>query len=368
MLKQYRLHELFLKFDKNLRISTTDNIFLRDARKQVRSHLRKNFKEIKFMTQGSYAYGTLNRVSYSPPQRMDLDDGAYFFDSNFTEINPHNLTDELYNIIDGALGKLANEMHWQLDSSKPACSRLIIRDDMHIDVPCYIVCNNLKINLVEDKSIAEHRTRYEAMYREAELTYHPYVSTDSIFLVHKNEGLIKSDPRRIIDWVLACVNIYGKEYLRICRYLKAWRDYQWRKSPLASILVMAMVERVFKDEGTSLLQVDDEEIVFRCVGRMIDYLEDNVCIFDPSDSSKCLNECLCSEEITQITERLKLLYQIMEKVLCDGNLCKEDACRLLREQFGKWFPIDHNLVKPLAVVAPSIVVPTRTNASPSWSK
>src|SRR6266404_694658 len=62
---------------------------LREARRKTREALRDGIYKAtkaassegaitpKFFTQGSWAYGTLNRATHVPPQQADVDDGCY---------------------------------------------------------------------------------------------------------------------------------------------------------------------------------------------------------------------------------------------------------------------------------------------------
>ncbi len=360
MNKQRNLHNILQRFHENLQIPRKDKSALQAARRNVRSHLRQKFGEIKFMTQGSYAYHTLNRPNHVPPQRMDLDDGAYFSHLKITGGNAGYVSAGLFNAVDQALEELANRHDWRLDTSKPSCSRLIICDDKHIDVPCYFVMSG---HLSEEAS--SHQSSYYSLYKDANIAYHGLAGP--ILLAHREKGWIESDPMRIIDWVLECVERYGQQFLRVCCYFKAWRDHQWKKSPMKSLIIMAMVERAFEDGRISKGEVEDDAAVFKVAGRIIDYVDG--CIKDPSDDSHCLDENLAPEDRQAIIERLTELHSVMEKVLYDSNIDARTACRIMCEQFGRWFPNDSSLILPLAVVAPAIIsAPTPVTANRAWAK
>ena len=362
MSKQRNLHKIFERFHENLQISREDKNVLQAARRTVRSHLRQKFGGIKFMTQGSYAYHTLNRPDHVPPQRMDLDDGAYFFDLEITEENARHVSAGLFNAVDQALAELANRYDWRFDISKPACSRLIICSDKHIDIPCYFVIAG---RLSEEAS--SHQSSYYSLYRDANIPYHGFAG-GPIWLAHREKGWIESDPRLIIDWVLKCVEKYGKQFLRVCCYFKAWRDHHWEKSSMNSLFIMAMVERAFEDEGISKGEVDDDVAVFKVAGRIIDYLVGGSCIKDPADDSHYLDENLTSEDRQSIIGKLGGLNKDMEKVLYAGSIDTRTACKIMCKQFGRWFPSDSNLIIPL-IVAPTIIAPSvQVTANRQWSK
>jgi len=302
MSKRLDFNAAFKQFDENLRISNEQNSALTGARRVVRDHLRQhrpNGLGIKFLTQGSHAYGTLNRPNQTPPQRMDLDDGAYF-------TAPGKDARALFTWADSVLQDLVGEHPgWRLDTSKPSCCRLIISGDMHIDVPLYASMDETPDNL------RAHQERYASLYRDAGMFYAPL---SGVLLAHRNDGWIKSDPGALIDWVLECKQKYGKQYIRVCRYFKAWRDHQWNESPLKSILIMRMVELACKQEFLKLGGNNDDLVVMRVAGRMIDSLG-NGGITDPTDISKMLDTDI-SPIKQNITAKLESLHRDMENALC----------------------------------------------------
>ena len=95
-MRTYNLNDLFCgggndSYEKNIALSTNDRNQLMEARKTIRGHIRSQIarrlrgagvedaKGItpKFITQGSFAYHTVNAPAYPPGQQADLDDGVY---------------------------------------------------------------------------------------------------------------------------------------------------------------------------------------------------------------------------------------------------------------------------------------------------
>jgi len=350
MSKRRNFNAAFKQFEKNLRISDEQNAALINARRAVRGHLRQhcpNGLGIKFLTQGSFAYGTLNRPNQTPPQRMDLDDGAYFATS--TDNDPR----VFFNWADNALQSLVGKHRgWRLDTSKPSCCRVIIPGDMHVDVPLYASMNESPDNL------RAHRERYAPLYQEAGMFYAPL---SGVWLAHRNDGWIKSDPGALIDWVLECKQKYGKQYLNVCRYFKAWRDHQWTESPLKSILIMAVVARAFEYDSIGNEKGGDDDAVFAVSGRMVDYLNHGG-VTDPTIPSKRLDGDISTDERADIIAKLRNLSKDLDSALY-GNTNKSHACRLMRRQFGKWFP--ENSETLISVMGPATVAVTTPSASVS---
>lgn len=137
-------------FLKNLNIADTDRASLMEAREKVRDCLRKKFAALtkqelgvtvhpRFFTQGSFAYRTINDPCWTPPQQMDLDDGAYLPMTFIQGVRrPSVAAAAFFKVVDATLEKLATEEGWQF-VKKPTCSRLVISSNSHIDVPLYAI-------------------------------------------------------------------------------------------------------------------------------------------------------------------------------------------------------------------------------------
>lgn len=352
MSKRKNFHRVFKQYRSNLRVSDADNSILVESRRDTRKHLRRRFPDelrVKFLTQGSYAYGTLNRPNRVPPQQMDLDDGTYF---------PMGILDisskKLFEGVDSILQSLVDERQgWSLDTSKPSCCRIIIRDDMHVDIPLYATLGAG----INDQG-------YESLYREAKI---PYLNPGKVLLAHRVRGWIESDPRKIINWVLDCKRMYGDQFLRISCYFKAWRDNQWPKSRLKSILIMAMVARAFAENEIATREIDDDDCIFETAGRMIDYLH-NGGVMDPADNTKRLDADIDGNERARIVTKLERLYRDMESAM-NGDLTEEQAYKLVADQFGKWFPKDKGLISIIGPVsgATGVASPVVSETTSPWA-
>lgn len=70
--------------------------------------------------------------------------------------------------------------------------------------------------------------------------------TDKVLLAHRTENWLKSDPRAMNDWFVQEIEDKGKQFRRVVRYLKAFRDMQWPERGPSSILLMAASALVFE--------------------------------------------------------------------------------------------------------------------------
>ena len=54
-----------------------------------------------------------------------------------------------------------------------------------------------------------------------------------------------SDPGAVAQWFRDCSSVHGEQLQRICRYVKAWRDFHWTEGGPSSILLMILVTQGF---------------------------------------------------------------------------------------------------------------------------
>ena len=382
--KKRNFHKSFKKFAENLMIPGGEKDALMAARKAVRYHIRAHFADMgatprfldahesqvwkwafpqgakpRFLTQGSFAYHTLNRPHTTPPQQVDLDDGVYFAVSEASTLKAPSslLSKALFREIESALEKLAREKGWKLVADKPACVRLIISRDAHIDIPSYVISEEEMKGL--QFAQANHDTGLVSFYEQAGLQYHPEVPT--VWLAHRKEGWIPSDPRKVLDWVAQCVADYGPAYRNICRYLKAWRDCQWEKSPLSSICIMAIVDNALKKGGVAIDPKRHDKSVLSVVECMKSQVLNGVP--DPTNDGKRLDQNISVSERKDICERIDVLQSALQKALHSLTLSTGDAVNLLCKQFGRHFPKAPDLVIKIAVAVTGGATPAVTGGA-----
>lgn len=104
-----------------------------------------------------------------------------------------------------------------------ADSTLIISAQTHIDVPLYAI-PGAEFMLME--KAVQARTLDGALDSRADsVDRWDALPSDCVLLAHREEGWKASDPRKIHDWFVDAVELYGERLRRVCRYLKAWRDH-----------------------------------------------------------------------------------------------------------------------------------------------
>lgn len=271
-------------FHSQLAVTESDRAVLLAARAVMRDHLRKGIAAVtratlgsgktvapRFLTQGSVAYGTLNDPAQQPPQEIDLDDGTYLPMSLMRGAAPSDASDVFFQIVDALLEELAAKKGWKVDKSRPTCVRVHINSRSHIDVPLYAIPDSEYQTLVE-KSMSRGYLTVDAALREAASMDWTTLDSDSVWLAVRGGNWIKSDPRKVHSWVMRQARIFGPQFIRICRYVKAWRDKQWREGGPSSILLMVCVSQALRAEGAR-----DDKALARVAKDLVQQLAGGVC-------------------------------------------------------------------------------------------
>ena len=382
------------QFRENLTVPQDDKKSLMQARATTRTFIRSRLAsaiqatpqvgsyadlptnpKVKFLTQGSCAYGTLNAPAHVPPQRMDMDDGVYFPMSVLaTVMEPGFPPGILLDAMGKVLHDLADQKGWKMEPM-PSCCRMVIQEggqvDKHIDLPLYAIPDSEMDDLDSRKDLtvfAKSEARFADFYQEFGIPFHPLLASGKVLLVHR-DGWVESDPREIIDWVADCKEKYGAMFINICRYLKAWRDHQWKeKSKLSSIAIMSIVAHAFG--GDKFRQSDNEgEWLLWATQSILECLD--VGVDDPAhpgDPSKRLDKNISDKEKADIKQRAGDLAADLGKALHDGNVTPDEICQCLRRHFGSRFPDNGKLISlcKAAAVASSTTTVSSTRASPPF--
>jgi|TARA_R110000823_G_scaffold315548_1_gene448099 hypothetical protein len=296
---QINAHAIFFQASGNsdflhrLNLSDAEQARLRDARDTIRDHLQKAFREWeswlgrellfaattqnwlkapalrpRFRQQGSLTYHTANRPAWTPPQEVDLDDGLFLPTEMLGEAGqsePAVLTGGLFEIVGNALTSLCRQKDWGL-KAKDTCVRVSLNHGSaaHIDVPIYAIPEKQYREIHE--SMAALKRDFSAQNADeialAEEAYRQLASGE-IMLAHREQGWIRSDPRKLEDWFQDAVTRHGQQVRRVCRYLKAWRDHCWKEGGPSSIALMACVVSVY-DANPHRFEAnrDDEALLF----------------------------------------------------------------------------------------------------------
>ncbi|MGL4234769.1 CBASS cGAMP synthase [Tabrizicola sp.] len=325
-----------------------DDTPLKRARTKIRARLRTAFAASsatlfgrvirpRFFTQGSCAYGTLNDPAWPPQQQKDLDDGCYLPMSFLKGEKPSTAADLFFKFIDGVLVELASEEGWK-HVKKPTCSRVEISRDSHIDIPLYAIPDSEFI-LLEDRAAATLNSRSELA--KASRDVWEALPPDSVLLAHREDDWMESDPRKIHDWFVRAIEIYGERLRRDCRYLKAWRDHhRLDDHHLSSILLMACVWNAYEVIRGPFLPDREDERFLRVVERLPGLL--GKAVANPACKDEDLNRMSAEERKHVVTAAENLADRIRETVKgCDD---RQRAVQLMQAILGTRVPDRADLV------------------------
>lgn len=344
-----------------------DDSLLKQAKTTIRDHLRQAFAGAgdemfgqpvrpKFFTQGSSAYKTLNDPAWPPGQQKDLDDGCYLPLSFVRGDKPSSAAAAFFEFVDGALEELAEREGW-VHKKKPTCSRLIISDDAHVDVPLYAIPDRefqrLQETAAMNKSASMHDQRSRPDTWEA-------LPSDAVLLAHREEDWIESDPRKIHDWFEDSVERFKERLRRDCRYIKGWRDHhELDDHRVTSILLMACVYYAYEDIRGPFLPDREDERLLAVVERLPKYVKGVVP--NPACKTEDLNRipvesrALVVRSLEELAARLRHAIKHAQK--------EQEAVDAMIEGFGSRIPNRPDLV---AVTAAATVLcyPKKVVAAP----
>ncbi|MCU1793091.1 CBASS cGAMP synthase [Pectobacterium polaris] len=300
-----------------------------------------------FWVQGSYNYKTLNKPYHMPPQQMDIDDGTYMPMDMFREqpLVGHRL---LLLLVDASLASLAEDNVGWKASKMPNCGRIIIENrNVHVDVPMYAIPKDQ----FEARKAAARKTAMDSIVGNAS-----YVSKsasvkldeDCVYLaVRGSDKWIKSDPETVATWFRNAVKRHKEPMRQICRYLKAWRDVQWKHPDLSSITLMKCVVDTFNTIQMPN-SLDHSELLLAVTERLPAQLSAGVKSPDTSDDGRLLFPKSNMDEVAiqSIISKADDLHKTLNKAL-KTSLTKNQSLSLLNTLFGDGV-VNEEVIKPWA--------------------
>lgn len=241
---------------------------------------------------------------------------------------------------------VCKEHGWGL-KTKDTCVRLQINDRAHIDVPLYGVRSEKYNSLVQDYESAYGLDDARLLRESLELGTSVYkgMSTEHMMLAHRQNGWQASHPKLMQEWFDDAVDTHGEVLRRVCRYLKGWRDFQWEKSDLGSIALMACVVKIF-DENHGLAREKRDDITLLEITRRLSQKLAGP-IWNPVIVNVRLDDGWSPQARNDFQSRAQNLYISLEKAITN-NYHKDDALRKIQGCFGKRIPNDVTLIVPMA--------------------
>lgn len=273
MLKLNRLLHSPVKngtFSDNITVSPRQRQFLVTCRNKIRDHLRPGIEKVsttvlgmdrqvtpRFRTQGSWAYGTCVHPCTLPPQEIDWDFGVYLPITVWQENGPPiHMAKAYFALVEQLLTALCKKEGWTLDTSKDTCIRVNVAEWAHIDVPLYAASEDEFRKVTEvrlsletaalRKSYAMDSADFAESASFGDLVGQSWDEMEGIVLATRSGEWRASDPNDVAKWFKDRLEEHGEQLQRVCRFLKAWRDYRWAEKGPSSVSIMIAVAQNFR--------------------------------------------------------------------------------------------------------------------------
>lgn len=369
------------RFIHQLNIEENERAILLQTRKKARSAIRKAFNESKaiieenfkkqstlkgirsafrevspaFWPQGSFSYGTLNNPAQSPPQQLDIDDGVYL-PMDLFEDEPIYSKEIFFQIVDTALKQLASQNQgWKFDDSKPTCARIIVSSRIHLDFPLYAVPIE-RFKELKEAALSTSFAVMDSAYALEAIKLDP----NEIYLARRDkEHWIKSDPKKIKLWFDREKEVHDDRLVRVCRYLKAWRDFTWETGGPTSITLMACAASVFDDSNEFNR---DCEALFAVSEKLPSLFAGE--IKNPAEPEETLYPREFSQEIIDdIVNKAKIFRDTLTKALIHAETSQE-VVDLFIKSLGRRIPNDNTYITPISSVSVALNTPIRKQPAP----
>jgi len=322
----------------------------------------------KFRGQGSATYHTLNDPAHRPQQQVDFDDGMFLPVSFLTKpANSYAPTPALassgyFRVVEAILAPLCKTKGWTLVTDKPSCVRVVLDSYSHLDIALYAIPDAQFAALAETAAARRGTTMVSESvdFADSEELY-KRLSGDQIMLAHRVEGWIVSDPRKLEDWFNTAVNEHGYQLRRVCRYLKAWRDFTWKEPcRLTSITLMKCVVDAYDDVKGSVNQSRDDAALLEVARRLPGYFRDTAGIRNPVIDA-VLNDNWTDEDRRKYVAAAEALERGVAAALRESPTEQKSLDRL-EFLFGPRVPDDASLIVQSAEAAVKQFAPVRVPA------
>lgn len=370
------LHRVFVDreigFKKRITPTEHDLEFFNQVKKVVKSHLKTKIKEFleqqgitsitpKFRIQGSWAYGTCNLPAKSG-QEMDFDYGVYLPVRAFEGFNPEAGASEqaksYFEQVELMMQDLCDQHKWQLDTSAPSsCIRIKLKNNAHMDIPLYAVPNDMFDDLEERNELQFSLDSTTAIHES--LNYSEWAFEDfniksfsEASLVDRNIQIIhmarrdgtwqESDCELIRKWFankLRPLPDKGQQLRAICRYLKAWRDWQFADKTFqpSSILLMIIACKHYQYH-----QSRDDLALLSVLEKLPDALNSDIYENIEEHESEDFNR-MKSHERPIAKQYADKLYQSFMASLSNSN--KSKVLNFITNEWGDRIPQDESLIE-----------------------
>lgn len=326
--------------------------YLIEANNRVRDDV-----SVKFLTQGSFAYKTLNAPAQPMIQEIDLDDGMYVPVRFLEDSHPALAAGALFTFVEETLKPVCAANKWELDTSKNTCARVRLWKGAHVDIPIYSVPEakfELMKTAIEEAAMSSRILAFDSIPRTAA------IPSNLVMLAQRDGEWVQSDPKQLHDWVNSRADRYGPIFRRLCRFFKGWRDHTWENSPLSSICLMCAIDLALIKLGGDPDQDRDDKQIMDVAAILPDIFKGR--IQNPVVQTSCLNAWNDNDRQMIVKETESLASEMESALERTGNA--DIVIDRLRNSFGRRIPNRPDIIKiegkvaATARAAPAVVVPT----------
>jgi len=302
--------------------------------------------EPRFRTQGSWLYDTCVEPSSTPPQEMDWDYGIYLPVTVWQENGPpHEMAKAYFELVEGLLVDLCKQEGWTLLAGKNTCIRIKVAAWAHIDIPLYAAPEE-EFGKIRDRIALEEahlRKTFDSIaadsYDFAEAQQQQWEDLDHIVMATREGEWKASDPEVVAKWFRDRVSEHGEQLRRVCRYLKAWRDFHWQEGGPTSVSIMIAVTQRFQPKpGRDDLALED------AAKRLTNVFLSSIRERGIDDGREDFNRLEPADRATA-SRRFGQLANDLEDSRLLGVQHKDQAIFQMKQQFGLRMPVDSSLVE-----------------------
>lgn len=349
-------------FESRIRPDMEQRRYLRSCVKKIETHLKPRIslatKTVlgmdrsvtpRFRTQGSWSYDTCVVPAMMPPQEMDWDYGVYLPVTVWEENGPpHDMAKAYFVLVEQLLEELCDKEEWELLPGKATCIRIQVASWAHIDVPLYAAPVEEFEKITESvalAALAKAHAAYDSVsmetidFAEAIEIRQQWEDLDSVVMATRKGEWKPSDPEVVANWFTDRFEEHGPQLRRVCRCLKAWRDYQWQQGGPSSVSIMIAVAQGFEPRAGR----DDralEDAARRLSRAFLGEIREPG-IDDGLEDFNRLQEADREAAAQRFGQLAAQLFQARESALHE----KEVVVARLRQQFGERLPMDSTRVE-----------------------
>jgi hypothetical protein len=177
-----------------------------------------------------------------------------------------------------------------------------------------------------------------------------------VLLAQRKEGWKESDPRKLNLYFTDEFKSKGEQLRRLCRYMKAWRDFQWVDGGPSSIYLMVLVDKFSEAnsrDDLALLVVLDRANVF--------FARNGTNLLNPTDEQEVL-QCP-DDDVEKLIEQIDIFARDLRSSIHDGSISLEKALQQIRNNVGDRFPATYVTIERSKPVVGPISNPSRPFAA-----